>query len=256
MPLKDKQKRREYEKKYIQRDYVKERIKKWQKKYASRTEIRNHKKGYLKEYNFVHKNEKREYNQKYCSNPVNKNKKKQYNQEYYAKHKSDIKKQQKEYHSRLDIKEKRKKYEANPEIRKKKIREQIRYVNSSFERRLYKKVSQLIRFHLNKQKTNKSYSTKKLLDYSISDLKKHIEKQFSPEMNWNNYGHYWVIDHKIPCSWFQYKSTNDYAFKICWSLENLQPLIKEINQSKLNYYADITPFHFNFLNNSSGGVII
>ncbi len=77
----------------------------------------------------------------------------------------------------------------------------------------------------------------------MSELKIHLENQFEPWMNWNNYGSYisskwndndqltwtWQIDHIIPQSILQYSSVNDDTFKKCWSLDNLRPLSSKQN---------------------------
>lgn len=62
-----------------------------------------------------------------------------------------------------------------------------------------------------------------LLDYTIDELKDHLEAKFADGMNWNNYGE-WHVDHKIPLAAFDYETPNDVDFKRAWSLSNLQPL--------------------------------
>jgi len=58
---------------------------------------------------------------------------------------------------------------------------------------------------------------------SINELRQHIEKQFTNNMNWNNYGMKgWHIDHIMPCSAFDFsKEENIYK---CFHYSNLQPL--------------------------------
>ncbi len=73
-----------------------------------------------------------------------------------------------------------------------------------------------------------------LVDYCLEGLIKHLEKQFTSKMNWENFGKYWQIDHKRPKSWFSFTPEE---FKQCWSLKNLQPLEKHKNLSKNNHYA-------------------
>lgn len=64
-----------------------------------------------------------------------------------------------------------------------------------------------------------------LVDFTLEELKEHLESQFTPEMNWDNYGKYgWHIDHIIPKRSLFYTSPNDLNFKICWHLSNLRPL--------------------------------
>ena len=72
------------------------------------------------------------------------------------------------------------------------------------------------------------------LNYSIEQLKEHLEKQFDFNMNWENYGTYWHIDHIIPHSGFSYVSMDDEDFKKCWSLDNLRPLEAIENIKKSN----------------------
>lgn len=88
-------------------------------------------------------------------------------------------------------------------------------------------------------------SSFKHLEYTVGELKQHLESLFEPWMNWNNHGHYkadewddndpttwkWQIDHIIPHSTFPYTSMEDENFKKCWSLENLRPLSAKQNQS-------------------------
>ena len=69
------------------------------------------------------------------------------------------------------------------------------------------------------------------VDYTISELKQHLESLFKPGMSWDNYGD-WEIDHVIPVSAFQYNSPDDPTFKQCWSLTNLQPLWRHDNRTK------------------------
>lgn len=73
-----------------------------------------------------------------------------------------------------------------------------------------------------------------LVGYTIKQLKQHIEKQFDSNMNWNNYGSYWQIDHIIPITAFNYERPEDIDFKKCWDLKNLQPLETIKNRVKNN----------------------
>jgi hypothetical protein len=71
-----------------------------------------------------------------------------------------------------------------------------------------------------------------IVGFTIDQLKKHLEKKFTPEMNWGNYGTYWHIDHKIPIKAFNYETPEDMDFKKCWSLKNFQPLEASVNLKK------------------------
>ncbi|HUS49497.1 MAG TPA: hypothetical protein VMZ91_04995 [Candidatus Paceibacterota bacterium] len=70
-----------------------------------------------------------------------------------------------------------------------------------------------------------------IVGWTKEDLKKHIENLFREGMNWDNYGE-WHIDHIIPKAFFKFKNTNDVEFKMCWRLDNLQPLWAKDNVSK------------------------
>lgn len=49
-------------------------------------------------------------------------------------------------------------------------------------------------------KENKKYNTEEYLGCSIKEYVVYLEKQFTKNMNWDNYGTYWEIDHTIPLS--------------------------------------------------------
>jgi hypothetical protein len=94
-----------------------------------------------------------------------------------------------------------------------------------------------------KSLTKKGTSCIKFLPYTIEELKTHLELQFEPWMNWDNWGRYkllkwddhdqstwrWNIDHIIPAAKFNYTSVEDEEFKQCWALSNLRPLSAKVN---------------------------
>lgn len=71
-----------------------------------------------------------------------------------------------------------------------------------------------------------------LMDYTIDQLKTHLEKMFKPGMTWENYGSYWEIDHIVPVAVFNFGKPEDLDFRLCWSLKNLQPLEARENREK------------------------
>lgn len=101
---------------------------------------------------------------------------------------------------------------------------------------LDKSMATTISYALRGKKAGRKWET--LVGYTLEDLVKHLEKLFTPEMSWQNYGSYWEIDHKTPKSWFKYKYPEDPEFKKCWALKNLQPLKKSINRRKHNCYSN------------------
>jgi hypothetical protein len=68
------------------------------------------------------------------------------------------------------------------------------------------------------------------LDCTVEELKCHLESLFTSEMQWDNWGTVWHIDHKIPCNYFDFKNEND--LKKCWNFLNLQPLLILDNLTK------------------------
>jgi hypothetical protein len=85
-------------------------------------------------------------------------------------------------------------------------------------------------------KTNKPSGSLRFLPYSIEELMSHLESQFTGEMNWENYGPYWHIDHIEPCAKHAPKSVEDPAFAKLHSLANLRPLRAFDNISKNSNY--------------------
>ena len=95
------------------------------------------------------------------------------------------------------------------------------YYKSNPSKRVYNKELQLKRYQKNKVtfnfsrrmrkslngiKESKSWET--LVNYSLEDLKLHLEKQFTNGMSWENYGE-WHIDHILPISSFNIQDYND-----------------------------------------------
>ena len=93
------------------------------------------------------------------------------------------------------------------------------------------------------KKNKNGVSISKYLNYSIIELKEHLENQFESWMNWNNHGRYdtktwndsnqitwtWQIDHIVPQADLIYASMEDDNFKKCWALENLRPFSAKQN---------------------------
>ncbi len=76
---------------------------------------------------------------------------------------------------------------------------------------------------------NKAKKTIKLLDCTIPELKKYLEKQFKKGMTWNNYGK-WHVDHIRPCCKFDLSKPEEQLK--CFNYTNLQPLWAEENLRK------------------------
>jgi hypothetical protein len=150
---------------------------------------------------------------------------KEYNQRGYKKNSEKIKKVSKKWH-----KNNRAKINEYYRIKRK----------TDIHFRLKSSISSAINHRLRYRLYGKSGKrTWEFLPYTIDDLIKHLESQFEPWMNWNNYGNKlncWSIDHIKPDSLFNYKSVDDKEFQECWELSNLRPLKHIENVKKGNKY--------------------
>jgi Uri superfamily endonuclease len=70
-----------------------------------------------------------------------------------------------------------------------------------------------------------------LLEFTVEELMRHLQRQFLPGMNWENYGR-WHVDHILPLASFNYQSAADPEFKVAWALTNLRPMWARENISK------------------------
>jgi len=156
----------------------------------------------------------------------NKEKIKQTNKEYYLKNKDNINKNRKIKNKGVywQTYEHRKEYLKKWQTQKRQ-KDLLYRLNSNISRRIRK---DLKRFNLTKKE-----STQKMLPYSMQELKEHIEKQFTSEMNWNNMGEFWEIDHSTPIAWCQ----NEKDMLNLWALSNLRPLLKQENREKQDLFS-------------------
>lgn len=77
--------------------------------------------------------------------------------------------------------------------------------------------------------------SKDLVNFTIDELRTHLEKQFKDGMSWQNYGRgkgKWSIDHIVPLAAHNYETPDDLDFKKAWALSNLQPLWNNENSAK------------------------
>ena len=96
---------------------------------------------------------------------------------------------------------------------------------------------------------DKKYSERgiwKFINYNPVDAKQYIESQFLKNMNWDNWGTIWHLDHIKPQAYLSYIDPYSDNFKACWDLKNLKPLMVKENCSKLSRYNNIL-WHYNNL---------
>lgn len=75
--------------------------------------------------------------------------------------------------------------------------------------------------------------TEKVIGCSVQELKEYLEKQFEPDMTWDNYGrlpHQWEIDHRRACKHFDLRNAEEQ--RQCFHYTNMQPLWMPLNRSK------------------------
>jgi len=78
----------------------------------------------------------------------------------------------------------------------------------------------------------KNNSTMNYIGCNIQYLREWFEYNFTSDMNWENYGSYWSIDHIIPVNKFDL--TNENESLKCWNWSNLVPVSVKYNSSKKN----------------------
>lgn len=139
-------------------------------------------------------------------------------------------------------------YRLDDEYRKRKIaqvadyskrnREKINERNRAWFKEKYRSDAQFRAAHVarsflqrvvNAAGEKKSGSTFDILGYTRGEFVKHIERQFSKGMSWENHGE-WHIDHIVPVAWHVKNGETDP--KIINALSNLQPLWAKENFSK------------------------
>lgn len=100
---------------------------------------------------------------------------------------------------------------------------------------IHRRMSANMKSSLDPKKTGRrkkgGRSWESLVDYTLEDLMRHLERQFTGRMSWANRGK-WHIDHIQPLVSFNFASAEDPEFKAAWALTNLRPLWKRPNLMK------------------------
>lgn len=157
-------------------------------------------------------------NRIYYNNEEIKERKRLYKQNYDKEHRIQKKEYMDEYINRPGIKQQRMNYQIN------RYRTDIRFRLDSLTINVCSRVLS--------GKTKCPDCLEQRCGFTAQQLREHIESQFTPEMNWSNYGTYWELDHIIPRFKFYYESYDDEQFKQCWALSNLRPLEVKVNRCR------------------------
>ena len=148
---------------------------------------------------------------------LNKEKISQYNREYKSANKATITEYNKEYNlkNRDEIQKRHTPYLKNR-----------RKTNPNY------KMGTILRNRLKKLIKGESH-TMEILGCNIQFFNKWFEYQFDDEMNFDNHGTLWHVDHVIPCAKFDLLSNEDV--NKCFNWTNLQPLECKKNLSKREF---------------------
>jgi len=182
------------------------------------------------------------YTKEYYKNNINKIKR--YNKKYYIRNKTAIFKKYnswrrknwhwikfKYYKNKKEIDKKYRLKNKNKICSRRKLLHKYKMKND-IEYRITRNLRSRLKFAVKNGLKNKTYNTLKFLGCSPAYLIKYLESKFTKEMNWENYGIYWHIDHILPCSSFDLTKKSNQ--KKCFCYKNLQPLSKEENLKKYN----------------------
>lgn len=141
--------------------------------------------------------------------------------------------------------QRRRKVRAIHEWQKKNLDKKNRYYRKYINKRLKndedfkmrKKLGRRVRDALKRIGGEKSGRTMQLIGCSVDYLRKHLENQFQPGMNWQNWTtDGWHIDHIRPCASFDLTDPAQQAQ--CFHYTNLQPLWAKDNLAKKDQWEE------------------
>lgn len=103
---------------------------------------------------------------------------------------------------------------------------------------LAKNIRKQVRDYIFQSKSPKKM--KEITGASPEKYKDYLESKFTLNMNWNNYGDVWCLDHIIPCRKFNLENKGDILE--CFNYKNTQPIyciVNSIKASNPNYEIDL-----------------
>lgn len=106
-------------------------------------------------------------------------------------------------------------------------------INKKFVERYYSEPTFRIKKNINRRLRtliSKEDSSSKYLGTDIKQVKEWLEFGFTKDMDWNNYGEYWHIDHVVPLNLFNLDDKSQQLIAFNW--KNLMPLKAIDNLSK------------------------
>lgn len=191
----------------------------------------------------------KKYQAQYNANPENAEKIRQQRRDWESKNRARRNELARKRRARNPEQHKKKAREwlaANPEKAKEYVKKRIARAKERYatdpEFRIRKLISNEVNRILIMNGGVKGGSILDYLPFTPAELKTHLENHPKREdwMTWDNYGlackdkRTWQLDHIIPQSKLPYDSMSHQNFRICWALENLQPLESITNIKKGN----------------------
>jgi len=222
----------------------------YQEEYRNQHPLTNEQKLNISKYAKAWREQNKEYLERQAKDyyELNKDKLKSVRANYYKDNKDEIHAQNNLYYknNRDKIIAQQKEYKSlnKDKVRASKLKSERKRMAENPSFKLRKRVSSQIRDHLKRFGSSKrGNSILDFLDYSIDELRFHLEKQFEQWMSWSNYGSFnsklwddndsstwtWNIDHIVPQYKLSFQSMEEDNFKKCWALENLRPLSAKQN---------------------------
>lgn len=173
------------------------------------------------------------YNKIYCRECQN-----LFSKEYKQKNKDKIKEYNKNY--KKENKDKIKEYNKNYNINNRLVIQDRQTKNNKERRKNDIKYKLTINLRNRIKKFFKGeISSSKYIECSMETFQQWLSYQFEQDMNFENYGTLWHLDHVIPCSLFDFN--NELEKYYCFNWSNYRPLYKNKNLSRQNKltYNDI-----------------
>ena len=165
----------------------------------------------------------------HMSNPENKEKRKEWERKWRSQDHVKAKNKLYKLNNREHISIKGREYSQRPEIQDR-VRERTRYrLKNDPIFRIKATIRTRIYLYVKRGLANKTLPTSTLIGCSWEFLKTHLEQQFKPNMNWDNYGK-WHIDHHKAMAKFDLLKEKELLE--CCNYSNLRPLWAEENMRK------------------------
>jgi hypothetical protein len=115
------------------------------------------------------------------------------------------------------------------------LKEQEKECCRNINYRIKKSLAARLRNVMNKNDTTMNY-----IGCNIQYFREWLEFNFTSDMNWDNYGSFWSIDHIIPVC--KFNLTNETEKYQCWNWSNMMPFYnsskKNINIEQINYIIE------------------